>query len=266
MDLRYVLVIIGITNRVPLKLLELLITKFRIMQNLNNNSGENPENGKVLLFTVDGKEYKWNDEYIFGHEIRTIAGAPAESPESKLFLAVARPWEDELIENTTRVNLARPEIEHFYLKNILLLIINSKEYTWDKEYITGAEIKQLAGIALGDELFLSIRKPWEDELILNETRVNLARPGIESFYSKTNSNINLTIQTAKGSWTDSFSKSLTVQALIQAVITHFGFAADGNYQLKLKGTTDNLEPSRTIGSYNLPDGQILVFTDLGKGA
>jgi len=232
----------------------------------SNNAGDNLNNEKALPFTVDSKEYKWNDEYIFGHEIRTIAGAPAESPESKLFLAVARPWEDELIENNTRVNLARPEIEHFYLKNILLLVINEREYTWDKEYITGAEIKKLAGIGLSDELFLSIRKPWDDELILNETKVNLARPGIESFYSKTNPNIKLTIQTAKGSWTDSFAKSLTVQALIQAVITHFSFAADGNYQLKIKGTTDNLEPSRTIDSYNLPDGQILVFTDLGKGA
>lgn len=155
------------------------------MQNSNNNNlGNNPKNTEALLFTVDGKEYKWDEQYITGEQLRTLAAAPNESLESKLYLAIIRPWEDELIDSIKLVNLARPEIEHFYFKNILLLMVNGKEYSWSKEYITGAEIKTLASISAGDELLLSIRKPWEDELILNTTQVNLARPGIESFYSR----------------------------------------------------------------------------------
>lgn len=150
---------------------------------MQNNLNKDLKN-KALLFTVNGKEYKWNKQYITGKEIREIAGAGECSSESKLYLAIKRPWEDELIEDDTRVDLARPAIEHFYFKNTLLLVINGKEFIWTKEYITGAEIKSLAGLNQNDELFLSIRKPWDDEIILNSTVVNLARPGIENFYSK----------------------------------------------------------------------------------
>lgn len=150
----------------------------------NNNNGVPSSEQKVLQLTVNNVQYKWYEEYISGKQIRELTGLPETSLESLLFLSIPRPWEDELINNDTVVNLARPEIEHFYSKNVLLLTINGKEYTWDKEYITGIEIKQLAEIAPSDELFLSIKKPWDDELIGNDTRVNLARPGIESFYSK----------------------------------------------------------------------------------
>lgn len=150
----------------------------------NTNNTEDFKNKKSLQFTVNGKEYAWSQQYVSGKEIREISSAPASCFESQLFLAINRPWEDELINDNTTVNLARPELEHFYFKNILSLIINGKEFTWDKEYITGIELKNLAGIAQTDELYLSIRKPWEDEPIHDDTVVNLARPGIEHFHSK----------------------------------------------------------------------------------
>ncbi|WP_316753660.1 multiubiquitin domain-containing protein [Pedobacter gandavensis] len=150
------------------------------MNNFNNTSNED----RTLELTIDGKQYAWNAQYITGAQIRELAGADTSSLESKLFLSIKRPWQDELIEDNTSVNLARPEVEHFYIKNILLLTINNVEYSWDREFITGLEIKLLAGINEEDELYLSIKKPWEDELIANDGRVNLARPGIEHFYSK----------------------------------------------------------------------------------
>jgi hypothetical protein len=154
------------------------------MTNLNNNPGLNPEDRPFLTLIVDGKEYKWFEQYITNRQIRELTGAPQDSLESLLFLAIARPWEDELVNDSNPIDLARPEVEHFYFKNILLLTINGKEYTWDKQYITGAEIKQLGNIDLRDDLFLSIRKPWDDELVPNDKQINLARPGIEHFISK----------------------------------------------------------------------------------
>lgn len=152
--------------------------------NDNYNTGINPEGNPFLSFTVDGKEYKWHEQYINNRQIRELTGAPKDSLESLLFLAVARPWEDELIDDSNPVDLARPEIEHFYFKNILLLTINGKEYTWNKQYITGAEVKHLGNIDLEDDLFLSIKKPWDDEPVTNDKQINLARPGIEHFHSK----------------------------------------------------------------------------------
>lgn len=69
-------------------------------------------------------------------------------------------------------------------KNILHLTINDSKYNWDKQYITGTEIREIAKIQDDESLFLAIERPWEDELISNETKVDLARPGIEHFFSK----------------------------------------------------------------------------------
>lgn len=69
-------------------------------------------------------------------------------------------------------------------ENVLDLIINNKEYKWETEYITGAEIKKLGIIPEADQVFLAIKRPWDDEEIRNDTKVNLARPEIEHFFSK----------------------------------------------------------------------------------
>lgn len=68
--------------------------------------------------------------------------------------------------------------------NSLKLIVNDKHFEWHEQYISGAEVKRLGEIPDADLVFLAIKKPWEDELIENGTRVDLARPGIEHFYSK----------------------------------------------------------------------------------
>ena len=69
---------------------------------------------------------------------------------------------------------------HHYLK----LTINGKEHEWHHQYITGAEVRELGKISNETEIFLAVKKPWEDELITNETKVDLARPGMEYFYTR----------------------------------------------------------------------------------
>jgi hypothetical protein len=69
-------------------------------------------------------------------------------------------------------------------KPTLMLIINKNKYEWPQQYITGVDIRKLADIPDEEELFLSIRVPWKDELISRDTEVDLARPGIEHFFSK----------------------------------------------------------------------------------
>ena len=66
----------------------------------------------------------------------------------------------------------------------LKFVVEGKEYQTCNQYITGAELKQIAGIPSDTELFLSISKPYEDELIENEKTVNLARPETEYFFVK----------------------------------------------------------------------------------
>ena len=62
-------------------------------------------------------------------------------------------------------------------------MINEKNYKWEQQYITGAQVRQLGNIPQSEKLFLAIKRPWEDEPILDETMIDLLRPGIEKFYS-----------------------------------------------------------------------------------
>lgn len=73
--------------------------------------------------------------------------------------------------------------EHEHGKHVLQLTINSKHYEWKHKYITGAQIRKLGNIPHDDEIFLVI-KGWPDEPIPDDKEVNLARPGLEHFYSK----------------------------------------------------------------------------------
>lgn len=69
-------------------------------------------------------------------------------------------------------------------EHVLHLIVNETSCKWEHQYITGAQVKQLGNIPQSHKLFLAIKRPWEDEPVTDETKVDLARPGIEKFYSK----------------------------------------------------------------------------------
>lgn len=68
----------------------------------------------------------------------------------------------------------------------LRFVIEGKQYETFDQYKTGTELKELAGIPLETELFLSISKPYSDELIENDKSINLARPETEYFFVKRN--------------------------------------------------------------------------------
>jgi hypothetical protein len=60
---------------------------------------------------------------------------------------VKRPWEDEQIFDDTKVNLARPEIEHFFSKEkdaMKILIVNGREKPWVEKTITFQQVVILA--------------------------------------------------------------------------------------------------------------------------
>jgi len=106
---------------------------------------------------------------------------------------------------------------HEHGKNALLLKINEKQFEWYQEYITGAEIRKLGNIDADDEIFLSIKKPWEDEPISNDTKVNLARPEIEHFYSKDKDfKVTIIVNGRSKQWNE---KTITFE---QVVILAFG--------------------------------------------
>lgn len=99
---------------------------------------------RVLHLTINGKQYEWHQQYITGAEIRRLGNI---SKEDEIFLAIKKPWEDEPIPDDKQVNLARPEIEHFYSKSKhykITLIVNGKPKSWIERVITFEQVVVLA--------------------------------------------------------------------------------------------------------------------------
>jgi hypothetical protein len=134
-----------------------------------------------LKFIIEGKEYETRNQYMTGTELKQLAGIPLDT---ELFLSISKPYEDELIENDTRVNLARPETEYFFVKRKLHFTINGFPFIWYKQFIRGIQIRELGNISREDELYLDLPDGWKDDFIEDDEIVDLARPGVEHFVSR----------------------------------------------------------------------------------
>ncbi|WP_159076445.1 multiubiquitin domain-containing protein [Flagellimonas amoyensis] len=142
---------------------------------------QNQERKLYLKFLIQEIEYNWYDQFITGEQLKNLAGI---NIEEELFLSLVDPWDDELISNDTKVDLARPGIEKFYVRPLLKFKIDNKMVSWNEQFITGLQIKNLGSLSDDEQVFLKIKGDFEDEIILNNAKVDLARPGIENFYSK----------------------------------------------------------------------------------
>ena len=152
------------------------------MNSDNQHGVIHPHNPKKpLTFVIEGKDYETFDQYKTGAELKQLAGRPLDT---ELFLSVSKPYPDELIENEKQVNLARPETEYFFVKKKLQFFINGKPFTWYKQYIRGIQIRELGNIPAEDIIFLDLKEGWQDDEIIDDEIVDLARPGKEKFFSK----------------------------------------------------------------------------------
>jgi hypothetical protein len=79
--------------------------------------------------------------------------------------------------------------------------------------------------------------------------------------------LTITIETSQGNWDNAiFHKTAKVGDVINAVIEHFNYTKNGNYELRMEKDPDiNLKPERPLVSYGINDGDVLIFTDLGGG-
>lgn len=167
---------------------------------LDNHQGDShSHNPKVpLKFVVEGKQYETFDQYKTGAELKQLAGIPLDT---ELFLSISKPYQDELIENDKQVNLARPETEYFFVNKKLHFFINDKPFTWYKQYIRGVQIRELGKISAEDDIFLDIKEGWQDDQILDDEVVDLARPGKERFFSKSRlTEVNIIVNARSHIW------------------------------------------------------------------
>jgi len=151
------------------------------MNKESNGAPDALKKDQQLKLAIEGKSYEIFDEYRTGAELKEMAGIPLDT---ELFLSIEAPYADELITNEERVNLARPGIEYFYVKKKIRFTVNNQPFEWYKQYISLLEIKQIGNIGDDEEVYLRIPEPFDDELLTEDNKIDLARPGTEHFYSK----------------------------------------------------------------------------------
>ncbi len=134
-----------------------------------------------LELIIEGKKFEWFEQFITGKQLKEFRGLPLDC---ELFLDIAEPWKDDAILNDEIIDLARPGIEQFYIKQKLKYSINGENFETDKQYIKGSQIRRQGNIAADFQIYLDNKQPWEDDLIEDDEIVDLARPGKEKFYSK----------------------------------------------------------------------------------
>ena len=93
----------------------------------------------------------------------------------------------------------------------LKFVIEGKEYETFDQYKTGAELKEIGGIPLDTELYLSISKPYKDELIENDKQVNLARPETEYFFVK--KKLEFSINNQPFTWYKQYIRGIQIREL-----------------------------------------------------
>lgn len=137
----------------------------------------------TLQYKIEGKTFTTTEEYITGRELKIQGEIPLDT---ELYLAIQEPFEDELINNDTRVNLARPDIEQFFVKKYLKFFIDDIQYTSYKQWISGEELRVRGNVSPDYDLYLKVDEGWQDNLIDLKELIDLAMPGKERFYTKKN--------------------------------------------------------------------------------
>lgn len=134
----------------------------------------------VLFLTINGKRYEWHQQYITGAEIRELGKI---THDDEIFLAVKKPWDDEPITDDKQVDLARPEIEHFYSKvKFYEIKVDRNTFKVHQECMTGKEILVLAGKTPIERFQLNQRfKTGKVIVIRYDQKVCFSEPGIEKF-------------------------------------------------------------------------------------
>ena len=150
------------------------------MQNLKKDALDIKK--KSLKIIIENQQFNVVEQYLTGEQLKELRGIPLDV---NLYLKIKPPYEDELIENDKIVNLARPEVEVFFVKNAYEFTLNGEKFTSFKQILTGEEILKIAGITdvRCVTLYQKLKGCDFEKISLNE-KVDLSNSGIENFITK----------------------------------------------------------------------------------
>lgn len=211
--------------------------------NTNGNGQDDQKGRPSLILFIEGKKFEWFEQFITGKQLKELRGL---SLDSELFLDIVEPWEDDAIQNDEVVDLARPGMEQFYLKQKLKYSIDGENFESDKQYIKGSQIRKQGNIPDDFQIYLSNKKPWDDDLIDDDEIVDLARLGKEKFYSKQDiTEFTIIVNGREKLWN---KKTITFKQVVELAFGNYNDTSDAVYTVTYaKGPQQNPEGSMVKG-------------------
>lgn len=142
-------------------------------------------------------------------------------------------------------------------KRTLSFAINNVRHKWPEQYITGAQIRTLGQIPSDHDVYLDIKEPWKDDLILDDEEVDLARQGVEHFISLPQV-ITLIVNGKEKQWRD------RVISFVQVITLAYGsYQENANYTVNYgRGPNANQEGSMLKGETIFVKNKMIVNATL----
>lgn len=83
---------------------------------------------------------------------------------------------------------------------------------------------------------------------------------------KKDKTVEVTIQSTRGTKQFSFDRETKIETVVAQAVKAFGFEPGDKFQLVLATKPENpLQPERTLASYGIEDGTVLILTATGGG-
>lgn len=84
--------------------------------------------------------------------------------------------------------------------------------------------------------------------------------------NSSDSNLQVSIQSTRGSKDFSFPKQTKVSEVINEAVRAFGFTPGDRFELVMAANPgETLQPERPLVSYHITDGTVLILTAVGSG-
>lgn len=188
---------------------------------------------RTYLYEINAQEFASSDDTQTPQQLKAQAGI---DPTHVVF-RVDGNAPGEQLDDTTPISLSGPQVERFYAipredaqeRPHFKFNVDGQRYESVRPDVTGADIKRMAGIPENALLFQEGRA-GADQRIEDGTRVNLARPGTESFYTSLPANNGSVSAPPRGPLDAQFAA--LQQAYPDAELTH---QPDGTAWVKVPG-------------------------------
>jgi len=145
-----------------------------------------PESKQRLQIKIDGEPFEIRDPVITGRQILELAGKHPASDYVVLQYLPDGLLEDIRLDETT--DLRAKGVERFITfksDRIYRFMLDEREFDWGAPLISGAKLKELAGVDPAKfDVWQEIQKS-DDRLIGDKDKVNLDEKGTERFFTAT---------------------------------------------------------------------------------